>query len=305
MRRISSEFAQHLKQSTTTLCRCLRITLANGQTICTTSLDKDLEFLGSVFKATIGLDISIIATDASLSVDNSEASGLFNTAANMISYDEVRAGALDNATYELFLVNWQNLNAWHRLDAGDIGEVTLDKQGQSFRAELLSFIARMRQPLGSVWSRKCRAIFGSSADSPKGCGVNASTLWKTGEVTGVGEENDRVFADQNLPFATPLAVARLRWLTGKNAAMSKVYQVEGYSHISGTIALIEPTPYPVQQGDTFEIRPDCAKNIEACKAWNNFINYKGEPYIPVESAGSVLTPGAGVSGGLMGGAIED
>ena len=67
----------------------------------------------------------------------------------------------------------------------------------------------------------------------------------------------------------------------------------------GEVTLGEPTPFPIQIGDTFRIRPDCRKRYaEDCIAvWNNGINFKGEPLIPVGDSASIQTPGGQLAGG--------
>ncbi|MFM6006729.1 MAG: phage BR0599 family protein, partial [Sphaerospermopsis kisseleviana] len=40
--------------------------------------------------------------------------------------------------------------------------------------------------------------------------------------------------------------------------------------------------HSVQAGDTLTAVAGCAKTIDACKSFNNIINYQGEPHIPGE-----------------------
>lgn len=54
------------------------------------------------------------------------------------------------------------------------------------------------------------------------------------------------------------------------------------SYSNGTIQLFEPVPYPLTIGDTLTAIAGCNKSIEACKNFNNIINYQGEPHIPGE-----------------------
>jgi len=144
-----------------------------------------------------------------------------------------------------------------------------------------------------VWSRRCRAVFGTPADSQTGCGVDAGALWVDGVVTGVGAEVDRTFTGDNI--GTTIVggqPARVLWLTGDNAgAEFSTEDVTGHA-----ISLNEPTAYPVVIGDTYSIRPDCGKRYaEDCVAmWDNGVNFKGEPHIPAGDAAAVQTPGTQV-----------
>jgi hypothetical protein len=79
-----------------------------------------------------------------------------------------------------------------------------------------------------------------------------------------------------------------------------LYQVEGYGPLTGTVALVEPTPFEIVAGHTFRIRPDCDKTPATCAAYGNFLNYKGEPLIPVGEGTAVLSPQASIPGGFQG-----
>jgi len=155
-------------------------------------------------------------------------------------------------------------------------------------------------------SRRCRAVFGSPAGSQTGCGVDAEALWVTAEVTAVDLDDPfRVFADSSLVGLSPEpAPGRVQFLTGQNAG-PRLHQVEAFGGTSGTIALFDALLFPVAVGDTFRIRDDCNKSPSDCISYANFINYKGEPYIPVGDGLETMTPSAQVFGGLSGSDIVD
>ena len=62
----------------------------------------------------------------------------------------------------------------------------------------------------------------------------------------------------------------------------------------GSVALTFPTHYPIELGDTFKWRPDCGKQFErdCVTIWDNALNFRGEPFIPVGDEASLATPGA-------------
>jgi uncharacterized phage protein (TIGR02218 family) len=74
-----------------------------------------------------------------------------------------------------------------------------------------------------------------------------------------------------------------------------------------TVQLTFPTPFPVSIGDTFKWRPDCGKQfIRDCKdIWNNALNFRGEPYIPVADEASMATPGANKPGPNSGTPVDN
>lgn len=77
----------------------------------------------------------------------------------------------------------------------------------------------------------------------------------------------------------------LTWLTGQNAG----YRMDVRQSSVGSITLALPMPYPISVGDTYTVVAGCDKTAATCKGrYNNFINFRGEPYIPGTDA--VLRP---------------
>ena len=304
-RHVDTALMQHLQGQVLTVCELLRLQLDDGRVFGVTSLDRDIEHDGLVYRAYQGLDSSVIATDTELTVGNAEVSVLIRAMEqDGLSLDQVRSGVLDNAQYQFYLMNYESPSQVHMLDAGDIGEVKVSNE-HYVTTEILSYAVRLRNSSGGVDSIRCRAVFGSYQHDQRGCGVNADAMWRDGTVTGVGDEQRRIFADSSLPLGTESHTYRIRFTSGRNKS-PRLYQVEAYSLVSGTIALIEPARFDIEIGDTFQMRPDCNKLPDDCKKYGNFINYKGEPWIPVADGLEGLTPSAQLAGGVTGGAeIED
>ncbi|KQQ60163.1 hypothetical protein ASF84_05505 [Pseudomonas sp. Leaf127] len=305
MRTMPAALKAHLQQSVTSTCRLLKLILRDGQVFGLTTLDRNVDYQGVTYIAINGFDPSVIATDTGLSVDNAEASALLAVEVPGITFEMALAGDLDDASWELMLVNWADLSMGHLvIDAGDVGEVNV--QGtEIYVPELLSYVMRLKQNIGHVWSRRCRAVFGSEGRGQTGCGVDASGMWRAGEVSAVGDEPRAVFAAAGLSLDQEPVPGRLRWITGPNRSTTRLYQVEAWSAVSHTIALLEPVPFTIEPGHQFEIRRDCNKSPSFCIAYGNLINYKGEPFIPVGDGLETMTPSAQVFGGLSGSAIID
>lgn len=305
MRILPSSMQNSYEKQVQSICRLLKITCKNGRVLALTSLDRDIEFNGITYLK-FGADTSVVEDSNKFSISNAEATTLFNRAG--ITEKSVRAGILDNAIWELMEVDYNKLEDNLILDKGIIG-VCEAKDGLSLTFELLSFANKLTTPYGCLDAKRCRAIFGSEANSMFGCGVNISNMWKNGTVSGVDdEEPDILFSDKNLNFDSSTLEkikysARLQWLSGVNKS-DLLYQVESFGETTGTIFLMEPTPYPISIGDQFKIRPDCNKTPKMCKQYNNFINYKGEPHIPSEDAYAGSVPGGQLSGGITGGIDE-
>ena len=292
MRKLSTAWQNHLNSDMTTTCKLLKIRLTDGSEYGMTTLDKDIVYDGVTYSAINGFDHSNIATSSGFDIDNSEGYGLLSADIPGITYEMAKRGALDGATWKMMLVNWADLSMGDIvIDAGDLGEVTVTDD-VVFAPELVSYMMRLKQSIGHADSLKCRAIFGSNANSHTGCGVNTSSMWVAGSVTAISTEAKRAFFDSSLiSGGVNYSPGRLIWTSGNNAS-SKKYQIEQYVSATGEIDLFEPLPFAVQVGDQFSIRQDCAKTLVACKAWGNVVNYKGEPYIPVENGVAATTPGA-------------
>lgn len=306
MRNIPSDLLAHLQQASTTTCRLLKITLrddgssAGPMSFGFTTLDRDVAYDDGdgeiVYSSTNGFDPAGFSSDSTYAISNSEAYALISDdVAPGISIEDIERGALDDATWRCYLINFEDTSMGHvLLDAGDVGQVRT-RYGMVWMPELLSYVVRLRQPIGSVDSRTCRAVFGTSANSQTGCGVNVSALWVSGEVTAVGAEPDAMFTgDVTTTSPVDPFPGRVEWLTGNNAGV--ISWTDSFD--AGTVRLGEPTPFPIEVGDTYRIRPDCRKRfIEDCKdTWDNAINFKGEPLIPTGDASSGQTPGAQLPG---------
>ena len=141
-RNIPPALLAHLQQNVTTTCRLLRITLNDGRVFGLTTLDREVEYLGVTYSAVNGFDPSITATDTGLSVDNAEAYALLSADVPGITVEMVAAGELDDAQWQMMLINWADLSMGHMIiDAGDVGEVNTE-DGVVFMPELLSYAMR-------------------------------------------------------------------------------------------------------------------------------------------------------------------
>lgn len=303
-RTVPAALQSHLDEAATTTCRLLKFTLTDGREFGLTTLDRDIEYddgLSSTdgpltYVATNGFDPSALQADLGFSVGNGEGYALLSDAVPGVTPEMINAGEFDDATWICYLVNFEALSDGHViLDAGDVGEIRI-RHNIVWMPELLSYVMRLKQPIGGVWSRTCRAVFGTDADSQTGCGIDISSLWVAGTVTSVGSETDRTFtgsAVATLPEAN--YPARVQFLTGDNAG--REYATEDLTGL--TVSLIETTAYAIQVGDTFRMRKDCRKHYEddCIGQWANGINFKGEPYIPVGDGQQGQTPGAQLPGG--------
>lgn len=300
MRQIPIALQSNLDGNVQYLTRCVRFRLKSGQVLGFSMWDVDITYdhgdgYGpTVYSASQGIDPSTIASDVNYSVANAEGRILTKTTLTGLTIEMVESGALDDGEWDCFVLDWRNpiTGSALLLDAGDLGEVRTE-DGLVIIPELLSYAMRLRQVIGTVWQRPCRAIFGSPAASQTGCGVDADALWVTGEVQSVGAESDRTFTGD----AAASIPGRLEWLTGENAGPRR-YALEAASGMTATLA--ETTPYAIKPGDTYRIRPDCTKlkiGALGCDSYSNWPNFKGEWTIPVGDGVAGSVPGGNLPGG--------
>ena len=81
------------------------------------------------------------------------------------------------------------------------------------------------------------------------------------------------YADSRIEFGDTVTLVptfpfpgRVQFLTGNNAS-SRLYQVESYDEDNGILTVLEPTMFPIEIGDTYQVRKDCLKTAER----NNFV----------------------------------
>lgn len=185
MKSTSAALAAHLAGPVTTLATCWRISRVDGKEFFFTDHDRDLSFDGKVYKASSGYSRTAIANDASLSVDNLDVEGVFDSAS--ITEEEMRAGLFDQAEVRIFLVNWADpaMGAL-RMRRGWFGEVVLTEPG-IFRTELRGMTQALQQRIGELYSPECRADLGDHrckvpVNPPE---IARSTAYTVGDVVRV------------------------------------------------------------------------------------------------------------------------
>lgn len=158
MKTISGGMDAHLQSTVTTLCTCWKVTRADGERYGFTDHDRDLTIGGIVYKAATGYYRTAITTSADTGVDNMDVSGFLDDAS--LNETELRNGAYDYATVEIFAVNWNNLNdGIIRLRYGLFGEVMIVSSG-FFKVELRGLTQLFAQTIGEVYAPECRADLG-------------------------------------------------------------------------------------------------------------------------------------------------
>lgn len=252
------------------------------------------------FYARTGTELSNLSSDIDLSVDNGEASTLTEipTYPNTgITDAMIDAKALDGVEYVVYEVNWKDLTAamGHEVQgSGPIGEVRKHRSGL-ITFELRSWTQYLQQnSVVELDSLTCRVKrFGSQVGEERfPCMKDITAMWVNAvAVTSVGSETVREFTAGLLLQASGFfAPGLVEWVSGDNAGTSQ--EVEDFD-AGGVISLRFVTTYPIQAGDTFNIRPDCTRKwsgANSCDTHSNRPWFRGEPFIPVSDTVALSIP---------------
>lgn len=297
-RTIPIALAGHIQGDSTTLCLLVKITPVQPgyAAFGITTLDHDVTYddgTGSLlYSAAIGSEPSVLTSNADLSIDGGQTKQLMPVFNTPVDEADLQAGAYDYAKFVAYVVNYNDLTSGHHfiLQSGTLGQNVVTDNGLTWTSELRGLTQNLKQSITEKWSLTCRAVFGStgtSAQSRYPCNFNIATLWQNGTVTSVGVDSTQLFSTSGLAPTYGGAPGAVQWLTGANAGRTD--ETESFTTASGvqTIGLTFGAAYPIQVGDTFKFRDDCAKTPAHCKARNNWQNYRGESSIPVSDNGAL------------------
>ncbi len=274
MKTLPTGLRESLATGATTLCRCWKLTRADGVVLGFTDHDEDLVFDGTTYRAATGFTASSIDSSLGLNVDGLEVTGVLVD--DSLSEDGLAAGLFDNARITLWLVDWREPDDRIILFAGSIGEVSRGEV--QFSAEIRGLAHALGQPRGRLFQRGCDAVLGDAR-----CGIDISGGQYHGNGTVTQVSNSRAFRASGLGnFASGwFSRGRLEWSAGANEGA--VMEVKLHDLVSGeaVIELWEPMAGDIATGDDFTITAGCDKSWKTCKEqFANGDNYRGFPYLP-------------------------
>jgi uncharacterized phage protein (TIGR02218 family) len=291
MRKIDPQFAEHLAGGATTTCHCWRLTRRDGAVLGFTEHDRDLAFAGTRFLAASGFSASDGEETSGLPASTSCVAGGFSSDA--ITERDLNAGAYDGARVEVYLVNWAMPEQHLLLKVQEIGEVT--RQVGQFRAELRSFAARLSEPQGRIYTRRCDATFGDGR-----CGVDIATpryraegaIASVTDATRLGLSGISGYADGFF------SLGRLTFLDGANAAMSVDVDSQTTASATMMLTLWLPLTAPPMIGDRVALTAGCDKAFATCRSkFSNAANFRGFPHMPGSDFAYTYADGTSVHDG--------
>lgn len=269
------EFLHKAQPCLTQRAQIWTITRTDGTVLRFTSLDRDLDFGGHTYGACNSMQPSASEELAEVSqAGNVELSGLI--ASGAISQEDLHRGLYDGARVEAHLVNWGGERFRKAILSGTFGPVSFGANG--FSVDIMGDGARLTQtPLVRKLQPNCRYQFGD-----EWCGKDVAPLTVTGTVTGANRQRGFTDTARAEPEGT-FSRGRVTFTSGDNAGIS----AEIKEHLAGGVITLWPRlAYAVQVGDTYSMVPGCTNQLESsgackgCTAWDNAINYGGEPKVP-------------------------
>lgn len=269
MKSVTNALAAHYASGTTSLGYLLRLARPDGQTYGFTSAVDAVAIDGVLYSNAQGLDVSSLALNASLSVDNLEMTTLDD--GSLFQQNEVFGGVWRGTRFTIGRYNFMAPgDGVEILMDGTIGEVTI--ADGYVRLELRGLQAALQQSIGQVVSITCRARLGDAL-----CRVDLTPLTFTGTVSAVA--NRREFTSASLSQAEHyFTEGRLTFTSGSCKGFShKVKYSNGAS-----VQMQLPTPSDFAVGDSFSIVAGCSKRfVEDCtNRFANALNFQGEPHLP-------------------------
>ena len=270
MRAIPSDFAAALASPATTLCHCWRLTRRDGTIMGFTDHDCDLAFAGATFRAATGLDAAQAEAAAGLAIGSGDVQGALVD--DGVDERDIEAGLYDDASIEIWLVDWSNVANRVLLDLATIGEVK--RTEYSFVAELRSLAHRFDEDQGRQFQRGCSADLGDAS-----CKIALSDpLWSTGAAIVATEQPGCLIVATDAGFSSEFFTSGTL-VDGAGASFAiKLHE----KAVNGDrIVLWSAPPMVFAAGARVTLRAGCDKSPETCREkFDNIVNFRGFPHMP-------------------------
>jgi uncharacterized phage protein (TIGR02218 family) len=278
MKNISPDLQSHLESGATTLCWCWKIVRNDNVTQGFTDHDVNLAFDGVTYEAASGFTASEVQSSLGLAVDNLTVTGALNSAT--INESDLAAGLYDDASIEIWRVNWQSPDQRVLMRKGSLGEVQRGRTG--FHAEVRGLAHILNQPVGRAFGYSCDADLGDAR-----CTISLATSAFTADgIVASVADNRRLTVSGIESYADGwFTGGKLVFTSGANAGRAMEVKRHGVSSLGVSIELWQPMSEAIAVSDAFSITAGCDKQFKTCKAkFNNAANFRGFPYMPGNDA---------------------
>ncbi len=276
MRTLSPGLVAHADGVVTTLCHCWAVRRTDGTALGFTDHDVPIVFDGLSFEPRSGFTASEAEQATGLSVDGFDVAGAIDS--ERLTRADIEAGLYDGAAVDIFAVNWAAPAERVLMRRARIGQIV--RQGDAFRAEMVSATADLDKPRGRVFERHCDAALG---DTRCGKDLSAHPFRATAIATGIKPDGVAV---------SGIATFEARWFTFGTIAWSD----------EGGVAVQERIEDHVRRGSDVRLRlragakipaagtvvtltAGCDKRFATCRTkFANQENFRGFPHLPGNDA---------------------
>lgn len=199
-----------------------------------------------------------------------------------ITHDDLAAGRYDGSRLEQMVVDWRRPEMEPIYSARKF-VVKVRRTGSTWTADIVGLTKYLTQPsggrFGGHFDATCPYVLGDEST----CKKDISALVRNSSVATIQDERDRFRGDSGTwtgSFADDyFAGGQILWTSGDNeGAVSPIYS---YQHSNREVRLLLPLPFPIQVGDTFEVKPGCDGTLITCRdKFSNEDNFGGSPFNP-------------------------
>lgn len=252
------------------------VTGASGTVKRGTDHDRDIVITAGPYAGTYaakaGIRVKPVRANADGSVGNSDVQGALSITS--FTAAELDSGDFDRAAVQILLCNWQSPTAtvwlWQQ---GTLGEMARNTSGQ-YQTEFRGLTQNLQQNIGYNYDVDCNVeVFGSSR-----CGLDLTSHTRTAAVSVVTDRRNFLVtlgSAYSEAYTGAFSYGTVTFTSGACAGFSRLIKVGSKLGLSVTVELFDELPADAAVSDTLTIRPGCLRTAAACKAYSNFVNFKG------------------------------
>jgi uncharacterized phage protein (TIGR02218 family) len=273
MKTIDAGLLAALGGNYTTICRLWEITRRDGVVFRLTDHDRPVISGGHTWERNTTFEASAVETRMNSAGSDVDVNVLMRPGS--IEYLHMQRGMFDEAQTKLHVMSWANpeLPAL-TIFSGRVTKIDLPNRHVA-QLRLTGNIGIIEKGLaGQRYSYRCRAAFGDNR-----CKYPIETVTTDFTVTQLYPDDPKAFTAAAL-LGRPVnewLLGAVEWVTGANASTR---QEVANSDATGRVGLFVRPSLPIALGDTGRINKGCPKTTIACKGYNNFPNFRGEPAVP-------------------------
>lgn len=267
----------HLEGIEITPALCLKLTLRTGAILAFTTHDAPLTVDAQVYLAAGAFSVSALRWTNRIEDQHTTIDGLVDSIANTITAEDIRLGILNQADYELFLVNWADVsNGKAHLKRGKLSSIT--KIGDRYEADLRNlFSPLLKKPATRVCGADCswelgdtRCAFSRQSASSTVTNYNSPSEFEVGSLSLWGGADP-----------THVIGGEFRFTTGPFTWFRNI--VKTYDEGTALITFVRPFPVYDDYMYAFTVFEGCDKKFSTCR--DRFVNiehFGGFPHVPVK-----------------------